>query len=541
MRMAIDGVATVPGQSTGNLAGTLNVADTLEWGAGGRGDLIHWSGKLAFLAFCAAALPVAATEAMTAAMVDPRLVYGIGDANTVTETNRSPVALPLKGQTANAGQAKNYTVTGAAWDPNGDTLTVTDAVLITGAGTVSVPNATQVRFTPALAAAGAFVIEFGLRDPAGRVSRSRIYGTVAASSSVDLFLNPFNKWSAHHRPIGALAEAGVPGGTANPTATNPSYDAPGALNSRGRLANVKLFRCGASAQGRKYIYRVSGSDPNRTIADEPGAPSSNKLPVTLRMPSGVTYPSTTGDDVIQLWPRNGTATDMSDLFFNFEDSASTAKRRYEYPIGGMDVPDGSDSWDRGSSASGLRFPGTVLRGFEINPASPAPIRHALNVTATRHSNEGAPASAHVLGKKRVWPAMFTDGNAGDAGYNTGDLPYGTRIFIRWQDRTQRGSLGLSARGLILFDTFLYFGCYIIDGQGQHSAGGGVLQLRIDQDVTSTVVDDLDDQLQKLLPLLYPMRNPRPHNTETERHTDGLPYAGGGGPVGPGSINTAWDA
>jgi hypothetical protein len=259
------------------------------------------------------------------------------------------------------------------------------------------------------------------------------------------------------------------------------------------------------------------------------------------MRSGVSYPSTTGDDVIQLWSRNGAATDMSDLFFNFENSTSQAKRRYEYPLGGMDVPDGSDSWDRGSSASGLRFPGTVLRGFEINSASPAPIRHALNVTATRHSNEGAPASAHVLGKKRVWPAMFTDGNASDAGYNTGDVPYGTRIFIRWQDRPQRGSLGLSARGLVLFDTFLYFGCYIVDGQGQHSAGGGVLQLRLDQDVTSSVVDDLDGQLQKLLPLLYPMRNPRPHNTETERHSDGLPYAGGGGPLGSGSVNTAWDA
>jgi hypothetical protein len=247
MRMAIDGAATVPAQSTGNLAGTLSVADTLEWGAGGRGDLIHWSGKLAFLAFCAGALPVAATEAMTAAMIDPRLVYGTGTANAVTETNRSPVALPLKTQTANAGQAKNYTVTGAAWDPNGDTLIVTDAVLITGSGTVAVANTTQVRFTPAAAATGTFVIEFGLRDPAGRTSRSRIYGTVAASSSVDLFLNPFNKWSAHHRLIGAGAEAGVPGGTANPAATNPTYDAPGALNSRGRLANVTLFRCGASA------------------------------------------------------------------------------------------------------------------------------------------------------------------------------------------------------------------------------------------------------------------------------------------------------
>jgi hypothetical protein len=363
----------------------------------------------------------------------------------------------------------------------------------------------------------------------------------AAMPALDLFRNPFNKWSAHHRPIGAGALAGPPGGTANPLVANPVYDVPGPLNARGRLANVKAFRCGASQQGRKYTYRVTASDPQRTIREAAGAPENSKLAVTLRMPAGVDYPSTTGDDVIQVWPRNGGAADIGDLFFNFEGRTGSAKRRYEYPFGGSDIPDGTDGWDRGSSASGLRFPGTVLRGFEINPASPAPIRHALNVTATRHSNEGAPASAHVLSKKRVWPAMFMDGGASSPDQNLGDLPYGTRIFIRWQDRLRRNTLGLSARGLILFDTFLYFGCYIIDGQGQHVNGGGVLQLRIDQDVTAPTVDDVDRQLMKLLPLLYPLRNPRRHNAETEVHGDGLPYAGGGGPLDAGSLNTAWDA
>jgi len=362
----------------------------------------------------------------------------------------------------------------------------------------------------------------------------------------DLFLNPFDRLSAHHRPIGAGAEAGVPGGTLNPRDSDPSYDAPQGIDSRGRLAVVTLFRCGATKQGRKYIYRVSPSDPDRTIDDLADAPANNKLPVTLRMPSDVIYPSTDGDDVIVLWPRDGGATDIGDLFSNFEDATSEAKRRREYPFGGTDVADGSDSWDRGNSASGLRFPGTVLRGFEINPPNPEPIRHALDVTATRHSNAGAPPSAHVLGKTHVWPAYYRDSSAGDPGNNTGDIPYGTRVFIRWQDRDLRETLGLSARGKVLFDTFLYYGFYVVDGQGQHANGGGVLQLRIDHEVTAEVVADIDAQLQKMLPYLYPMRNPRRHATETEIYTDGLPYAGGGGPLVPcqtaaSSCNTAYDA
>ncbi len=44
----------------------------------------------------------------------------------------------------------------------------------------------------------------------------------------DLFLNPFNKWSAHHRPIGAGAQKGIPGTTGTA--------------SRGRIGNMASVR-----------------------------------------------------------------------------------------------------------------------------------------------------------------------------------------------------------------------------------------------------------------------------------------------------------
>ena len=61
-------------------------------------------------------------------------------------------------------------------------------------------------------------------------------------------------------------------------------------------------------------------------------------------------------------------------------------------------------------------------------------------------------------------------------------------------------------------------------------------------MTRETAADVNAQLMKILPLLWPLRNPRPLDRETEIAADGLPYAGGGGPIDPKqSVNTAWDA
>jgi len=352
----------------------------------------------------------------------------------------------------------------------------------------------------------------------------------------DRLSNPFNKLSAHHRPIGTGAVAGVPGGTDNPRAAHPSYGEPGPVDEQGTLANVTTFRAGDTAQGRKYIHEVSTGDPFRSVG------ITGEASVRLRMPSDAEYPATDGDDVVVLWPHNGTG-DLVDLFQQFVDgSPAHAAHHRNYLLSGTDLGDDSDAGDHGTSASLLRFPGTVLRWFEINPTNPAPIRHALDVTATRKG----PRHAHVLGKTMVWPAYGRDKSAGAADENLGNIPYGTRVFIRPRDYWRREHLRLSERGKVLFDTFCYYGFYVVDGQGEvASDGGGVLQLRIDSEVTKDVAKSLQDDLTAMLPYLYPMRNPRSHVEESELR-DGLPYAGGGGPlatnaVGAGSINNAFDA
>jgi hypothetical protein len=130
----------------------------------------------------------------------------------------------------------------------------------------------------------------------------------------------------------------------------------------------------------------------------------------------------------------------------------------------------------------------------------------------------------------------------------GDIPYGTRFVIRWQDRGLRDSLGLTARGKVLFDCLLHYGFYVLDGAPQGGENGGAyIGFRTDQAPTAngdwpwTMKEEVRIALGKLVALCWPVRNVRSYSFDNEIHSDGLPYASGGGPLGPGSINTAWNA
>jgi hypothetical protein len=360
----------------------------------------------------------------------------------------------------------------------------------------------------------------------------------------ELYRNPFNYLSAHHRPIGAGVEYGVPGGTLAPRNATPDYAPAGAPNSRGRLAVVGTFRLSNAVGNQKVLLWVRPEDPFRMIAPTPGTSGAN-LPTPapgLRFPahSPVKLPND-GDGEVGLYPRNGGALDLIDVFFQFRDAKSTATRRTAYALAITDV------WDdpavaRGIGATGVRWPSGVLRGAEINAPAPAPIRHALNCTATRHSGRGAPPALHVLSRTMVWPAYSIDTLHADDD-NQGDIPYGTVIALRPEDYAMLAARPeLTARQRALLDVFRYYGCRIVDGQGQVVDGKAVLQLRTDGELADDVKGEVNAMLQAMLPFLYPIRNPRPHAMETEIwKDDGLPYVGGGGPIDAKSVNDAWDA
>jgi hypothetical protein len=335
-----------------------------------------------------------------------------------------------------------------------------------------------------------------------------------------------------------------------------------------------MFRLGLNKPGVKHAYWVEPGHPLREIefqALQPGGGQGNGdgLPVTLRLPpqSATTfYPPYAGsptnpaaddrDNEILFFPRGGLQVDMADCFPQFvydskrpgtTGGKASARSRLSFGLGGRDVRDRWDdpgSW--GPSAMGWRLLGGVLRRFECDvfSATPRPINHLLIATATRHSGAGAPASAHILSRYISYPGWGTDTPI-LAGENMGDLPYGVILTIRDVDLALRDLLGLSPFGKVLFGTIAGFGICLADGQGQTVDGGGVVQMRVDSGWVPGSPEHaaVDADLIKLLPLLYPVFNPRSHvgGDAPEIWTDGMPYVGGGGRRLAGSINTAWDA
>lgn len=454
-----------------------------------------------------------------------RAFYGIGAEDVFADPSRSVVALPYNGS-----MPRNVTtiidMAARAYAPAGVTKLV-ESLSGTSGGTavITADGKVGVRAT----VEGIMRTDCTIRGSNGKASTGRITMAVAGGTDVDvLFLNPFNKFSAHHRPIGAGAQKGIPGTTGTPT--------------RGRLAIVDHILCSAGPELTKYHNHVSATDPFFTITRRGTEGGGTGLPVTLRMPDNASlYPPSINpvDRTVTLYPRNGGTDDICDLFYRFGFPTKDAADHRVYGLAGVDWP-GEDSGDGGTSASRLRYPSGVLTLTDVQAVSPLPIRHALQAVATRI---GDPASSHILGKTYVWPAKGTDGNADDPGNNTGDMPYGVKLFVPPDLRSAVDALSLTPRQRAIAQCMIYYGMYLVDGTGPEGDGDGKIDVRVDGPLgkNGTIVTEINGAFAALKDFLWPMRNPRPLTSETEVWTDGLPYAGGGGPIDVNSVNTAYDA
>lgn len=354
-----------------------------------------------------------------------------------------------------------------------------------------------------------------------------------------LRLNPFNKLAAHHRPAGASVQYGIP---AQYNYLTRALEVSAAVGTRGRIANVQAGHYTFKLQGNKLrkptlsnATSISGS--TRTITG-----SGTGLPVTLRMPSGTgleNYVAPTTDNnpgVFDIAESSNRTPGWHHLFFQYDNDASTAGGCRIYPLDGLDYPSSADTGDRGTSASSVRWPSGVLRDFEIMPTSPDPIQHIFQAAATRIGT----AANHLLSKHITWPAFSRDSSAGDSAQNLGQYPYGTRLILRETDYDfLLANFTWTARQRVIIDQQRYYGTLLLDGTSRDD-GGGVCQLRADLGITDAVFDEIQVALDEVVKYLWPVANTRGYTTETEVWTDGLPYAGGGGPIDANSVNNAYD-
>ncbi len=343
----------------------------------------------------------------------------------------------------------------------------------------------------------------------------------------DWFRNPFNKNSAHHRPIGTGA-------------IYADSDHPAVQNwLKGSKINMNV---GTTPWGL-YMIEADEDGPVLTVSKREATGTSG-LPAEMRFPSGgvdIDFPSqfdgniTIYDRVLEVFNH------LRVYAWNEGSPAAMQYRRYE----ANSVGHGSKIMDRtGTSASGVAAPFGILRGWEVNKTC-HPIGHALQIVLPGYSSS---PDMFMLGREVWWPAVSMDGWVlSNATRNTGNIPYGSLWAIPPEDKggPDLNTLGLSEKGMRLAEAIRDYGMYVVDNGGP--------AIRCDQDFTTQVRSELVNETKKFYPYIRMVINSVPDEGKV-KYNIGDTYsnptggdfkqiipgefpAGGGDPLAP---NTAID-
>ncbi len=325
------------------------------------------------------------------------------------------------------------------------------------------------------------------------------------SASDDLFLNPFNARSAHHRPIGTGARYA-------------EDDHPATLDwlQAGHL-NVN-----AGTPWGTSVATTGADDPTMTIEPQAYCDKVAGLPVTIRMPAAgfetrvKANHSGCPDGVVVIYDRT---TDIPHQLrqYDWNGGKPTAGQYWTWDIKGLGH--GQRQGQRvGTSASGVAGLFGVLRGHEANTPGYR-IEHALRMGLPR--KPGADCKV-MLSTEVVLPATGRDRSAKEARNNVGHIPYGGLLAL--PPSVDLDSLGLSEPGRRLAEAIRDYGIYVGDGGGCNAGA-----IEADQEVEEGIRKQLREDSRKFYPLMRMVLN---------NDVLGSPVAGGGDPLGP---NCAFDA
>jgi hypothetical protein len=325
----------------------------------------------------------------------------------------------------------------------------------------------------------------------------------AQSQQHDWFYNPFNKNSAHHRPIGTGADY----------AGDNEQSTRDWLNAASRIGiNVGI------PYGRSAAAADSSTDPMVTV--NPSSNSSNGgLPVSLPLPNGEfeTHATGAGDSEVVIYDRH-----QDEIFelrkWNWNGGSPESERLWQWDIRGLGH--GTTQGEvLGASASGTAGLFGVLRGWEANQSGQR-IGHALQMVVPRVGD-----CPHLLSTTIVYPATNADWDSGAAENNSGGVPYGALFAIPPESSggPNLDSLGLSEPGRRLAETLRDYGAYVVDG-----TGCSTVALRADQEVNDSIRQQMVDDSAKFYQYMRIVKN----NSANQS------VAGGGNPLAP---NTAIDS
>lgn len=328
----------------------------------------------------------------------------------------------------------------------------------------------------------------------------------ACMASMDPFLNPFNKRSAHHRPIGADAVYA----SASDPATRDWNGANGMAINVGAPWGVSL----ADTDARDGV---------RTIAANPlkcdrvvGLPVSLRFPLEGFQTNVVMNASGCTDGVVVIYDRPAQKPHQLRQY-SWNGGRPKAGQHKTWDIRGLGH--GTRPGERvGTSASGVAAMFGLLRGHEVNTRG-YKIQHVLQLVLPRTPGH----CAMMLSRGIVYPAVSTDGSANQGNNNRGHIPYGGLIAIPPESKggPNLDRLGLSEPGRRVVQALRDYGAIAVDG-------GNCAALRADQHVSAKVVSQIRADLSKVYRFMRLVKNTAPAQVTS----------GGGAPLAP---NCAFDA
>ena len=342
----------------------------------------------------------------------------------------------------------------------------------------------------------------------------------------DWFYNPFNQYSAHHRPIGTGA-----------IYADENHPAVVDWLKRSQL-NINV---GDKPHGL-YVTTADEDGPVLTV-NKRQATGTSGLPAQMRFPAeGVEI------DFPDYWDGNITVYDRTIDKFNHlrvyawnEGNPVAMQYRQYSPTG---IGHATELAKRlGTSATGVAAPFGILRGWEVKKTA-HPIGHALNIVVR------AREEPIQMGREVWWPAVGMDGFAyTNPDYNTGNIPYGSLWAIPPVSKggPDLDELGLTEKGKRLAEAIRDYGMYVVD------AGAGPA-IRADQDFSESLKLELENTTRIIYPYVRMVLNSVPEEGKVKFNVGDVGWnptggpnkkiipgefpAGGGEPLAP---NTAIDA
>ncbi len=347
----------------------------------------------------------------------------------------------------------------------------------------------------------------------------------------DWFYNPFNQYSAHHRPIGTGA-------------IYADEDHP-AVQDWLKRSQINL-NLGTTPWGLFFVASDEDGTVKTVTIRECSPINPGLFPVDVRFPYNA-------DDIMPHFPcdRDGSAAVYDRIagtyheFFRFGWYDGNPKAAIHRSTRLDDLGHGTRLAERiGTSASGVALAFGLLRGWEVRKEG-HPIGHALHMAIPRTAD----SADNMLGREVWWPSTSMDGSAyTNPSHNTGNIPYGSLWAIPPVSKggPDLDTLGLTEKGKRLAEAIRDYGIYVVDG-------GAAPSIRCDQDFSQELRNEMVMETRKFYQYLRMVKNSVPDEGKVVFNVGDLAWspsgpikqiiqgefpAGGGTPLAP---NTAIDA